>query len=155
MAMYHVSGVQRYVEAARADLSCSRRSVFSNCRWSRDVNRSTSRTALLHAVVSTFFLLTTIERMDPSCRLLRACSDKHLLRAHFQGKHPVTIRSTLTVFSQLAVAIVFDLGLNKQVAKEPPQLTCIPPPHLRPPQRPPRTMEERRAVLGTFVSLST
>jgi hypothetical protein len=50
---------------------------------------------------------------------------------------------------------VYDLGLNKPVAKDPPQLTCIPPPHLRPPQRPPRTMEERRAVLGTFVITST
>lgn len=72
-----------------------------------------------------------------------------------QGKHPVTIKATITIFCQLAVALVYDLGLNRQIAKDPPQLTCIPPVHMRPPQRPPRTLEECRAVLGTFVMIST
>lgn len=65
------------------------------------------------------------------------------------------IKSTLTIFSQLAVSLVYDLGLNKPVAPEPSQLSCIPPPHLRPPQREPRTNEERRAVLGTYLMVST
>lgn len=61
------------------------------------------------------------------------------------------MKSTITLFTQLAVAQVFDLGLNKPVASEPAQLACIPPPHLRPPPRPAHTMEERRAVLGTWL----
>lgn len=65
------------------------------------------------------------------------------------------IKTTMTILSQLVAALVFDLGLNKPVANEPAQLACIPPPHLKPPPRPPRTMEERRAVLGTFVRIST
>lgn len=71
------------------------------------------------------------------------------------GKHPVTIKATITIFAQLAVAMVYDLRLNTQVASDPPQLTCIPPVHMRPPKRPPRTLEECRAVMGTFVVIST
>jgi hypothetical protein len=71
------------------------------------------------------------------------------------GKHPVTIKATITIFAQLAVAMVYELRLNNQVASDPPQLTCIPPVHMRPPQRPPRTLEECRAVMGTFVVIST
>lgn len=71
------------------------------------------------------------------------------------GKHPVTIKATITIFAQLAVAMVYELRLNTQVASDPPQLTCIPPVHMRPPQRPPRTLEECRAVMGTFVVIST
>ncbi|KAM0708904.1 hypothetical protein Q7P35_002940 [Cladosporium inversicolor] len=75
--------------------------------------------------------------------------------AHMAGKHPVTIKATITIFAQLAVAMVYELRLNTQVASDPPQLTCIPPVHMRPPQRPPRTLEECRAVMGTFVVIST
>lgn len=71
-----------------------------------------------------------------------------------QGKHPVTFKTILNVCSQLASALVYDLGLDKPVAKELPQLTCIPPVHLRPAPRPPRSMEERRAVLGVYVTMS-
>ena len=93
-------------------------------------------------------------KLDASIDLLLALLC-YIHWAHFQGKHPVTIRTSITIFAQLALALVFDLGLNQPVAKDPPQLTCIPPPHLRPPPRQPRTMDERRAVLGTFVTVST
>jgi hypothetical protein len=75
--------------------------------------------------------------------------------AYLQGKHPVAIKATIITFSQLAIALVFDLGLNKTIGQDPPQISCIPPVHMRLPQRPPRTMEECRAVLGTFVLIST
>ncbi|KAF7595463.1 hypothetical protein BBP40_005799 [Aspergillus hancockii] len=57
----------------------------------------------------------------------------------------------LSAFTQLAIASVFDLGLNKPVPKETPvTINC----HRFPQPLEPRTMEERRAVLGCFLVTS-
>ncbi|KGO59266.1 Major facilitator superfamily domain, general substrate transporter [Penicillium expansum] len=57
----------------------------------------------------------------------------------------------LAVFTQLAISLVFDLGLNKPVPEETSRTS-----NLHKVSRPstPRTMEERRAVLGCFLVTS-
>ncbi|KAL9623477.1 MAG: hypothetical protein Q9160_002157 [Pyrenula sp. 1 TL-2023] len=61
-------------------------------------------------------------------------------------------RPFLAVFTQLSVSLVFDLGLNKPVPKDAPMMLCVDQKHLKPTT--PRTMEERRAVLGCFLITS-
>ncbi|KAH7333048.1 Zn(II)2Cys6 transcription factor [Rhexocercosporidium sp. MPI-PUGE-AT-0058] len=58
----------------------------------------------------------------------------------------------LSIFTQLAVSLVFDQGLNKQVRKDFRPLFCVKANFPRAPS--PRTMEERRAVLGCFLVTS-
>ncbi|PYH99003.1 hypothetical protein BO71DRAFT_343864 [Aspergillus ellipticus CBS 707.79] len=63
----------------------------------------------------------------------------------------------LTVFSELAKSVVFDLMINKSPASDRTSLLCLlqPNPDEAPPAPPIRTMEERRAVLGCFLLTST
>ncbi|KAI1642323.1 uncharacterized protein F4817DRAFT_353233 [Daldinia loculata] len=58
----------------------------------------------------------------------------------------------LSLFTQLAVSLVFDLGLTKPVLKDPELTLCWNRKHSRPAI--PRTMEERRAVLSCFLITS-
>lgn len=68
-------------------------------------------------------------------------------RANYQ----VHNKPFLAVFTQLAISLVFDLGLNKPVPEETSRTS-----NLHKVSRPstPRTMEERRAVLGCFLVTS-
>ena len=79
-------------------------------------------------------------------------SDTHdsFMRAHCQ-LHP---NPFLSVFTQLAMSLVFDLGLNRPVPKVTQMVPCIKDfsKYLKPPT--PRTNEERRAVLGCFLVTS-
>ncbi|KAH6675190.1 hypothetical protein B0J14DRAFT_653379 [Halenospora varia] len=68
--------------------------------------------------------------------------------AHRQGD----TKGFLSIFTQLAVSLVFDQGLNKQVRKDFRPLFCVKANFSRAPT--PRTMEERRAVLGCFLVTS-
>ncbi|KAG0650461.1 hypothetical protein D0Z07_2967 [Hyphodiscus hymeniophilus] len=65
--------------------------------------------------------------------------------AHFQ----IQTKPFLGLFNQLAMSMVFELKLNKPVAKDAEVLPCVREPYSKP--RPPRTQEERRAVLGCFL----
>ncbi|KAI0843906.1 hypothetical protein F5Y00DRAFT_249993 [Daldinia vernicosa] len=58
----------------------------------------------------------------------------------------------LSLFTQLAVSLVFDLGLTKPVLKDPDSTLCWNRKYSRPAT--PRTMEERRAVLSCFLITS-
>jgi hypothetical protein len=60
----------------------------------------------------------------------------------------------LSVFTQLTMSLVFDLGLNKPVPKVTQMMPCMKDfsKFLKPPT--PRTNEERRAVLGCFLVTS-
>ncbi|KAI0104437.1 hypothetical protein F4814DRAFT_452551 [Daldinia grandis] len=58
----------------------------------------------------------------------------------------------LTLFTQLAISLVFDLGLTKPVLKDPELTLCWNKKYSRPAI--PRTMEERRAVLSCFLITS-
>ena len=62
-------------------------------------------------------------------------------------------KHSLSIFTQLATSIVFELALNKPLPKETKALFCI---STQKYPRPPtvRTMEERRAVLGCFLITS-
>ncbi|KAK0634547.1 hypothetical protein B0T17DRAFT_513611 [Bombardia bombarda] len=73
------------------------------------------------------------------------------------SNYQVASKPCLTVFSQLAVSMVFELGLAKSETKpetttQPPNYPCGTLRYARP--RTPRTMEERRAVLGCFLATS-
>ncbi|KIM97022.1 hypothetical protein OIDMADRAFT_169794 [Oidiodendron maius Zn] len=57
----------------------------------------------------------------------------------------------LSVLIQLATSLVFDLGLNKPVSKETQVILCV---NKCSVPSTPRTMEERRAVLGCFLAAS-
>ncbi len=62
-------------------------------------------------------------------------------------------KPSLSVFTQLATSLVFDLGLNKPLSKDPQLSLCIS--SYKYPKSPTvRTMEERRAVLGCFLITS-
>ncbi|KAI9740059.1 MAG: hypothetical protein M1818_004810 [Claussenomyces sp. TS43310] len=58
----------------------------------------------------------------------------------------------LAAFTQIAMSLVFDLGLNKSVPKNGLVIPCVTQKYSKPPT--PRTMEERRAVLGCFLITS-
>ncbi|KAE9369122.1 hypothetical protein N431DRAFT_412898 [Stipitochalara longipes BDJ] len=58
----------------------------------------------------------------------------------------------LSVFTQLAASLVYDLGLNRPVPKDTQALPCLKEKFFKPTT--PRTMEERRAVLGCFLITS-
>ena len=62
-----------------------------------------------------------------------------------------------SLFSQLAMTMVFELGLNKSTSKDLPGVDCLSPFDQRkyPKQSTVRTMEERRALLGCFLITST
>lgn len=68
--------------------------------------------------------------------------------AHYQ----VHSKPFLTVFTQLAMSLVFEFGLNKPVPKDTQLVPCVKEKYSRHPT--PRTMEERRAVLGCFLVTS-
>jgi hypothetical protein len=69
-----------------------------------------------------------------------------------RGHYQACTKPFLALFSQLAMALIFDLGLNKPVFKDIPALPCVKEQTKR---STPRTMEERRAVLGCFLVTST
>ncbi|KAE8451746.1 hypothetical protein EG329_003203 [Mollisiaceae sp. DMI_Dod_QoI] len=58
----------------------------------------------------------------------------------------------LAIFAQLAMSLVFELQLNKPVPKDMEPLPCVRETRWKSPT--PRTMEERRAVLGCFLVTS-
>lgn len=58
----------------------------------------------------------------------------------------------VALFTQLAVSLVYDLGLNKPVPQHPPALCNLPDRNRG--LHSPRSMEERRAVLGCFLITS-
>ncbi|RAL14436.1 Zn(II)2Cys6 transcription factor [Aspergillus homomorphus CBS 101889] len=63
---------------------------------------------------------------------------------------------SLIMFSQLAIAVVYDLSLNKPTSTEMSLLLCLnPQPEGGPASPPTRFMEERRAVLGCFLLTSS
>ena len=62
-------------------------------------------------------------------------------------------KHSLSIFTQLATSIVFELALNKPLPKDTHTLLCIS--TQKYPKSPTvRTMEERRAVLGCFLITS-
>lgn len=75
---------------------------------------------------------------------------------HFRsrGKCQAEQQPALTAFGQLAMSLVFDLGLNKPVRKEPHIMSVFSPHCVRIPMSTVRSMEERRAVLGCFLMTS-
>ncbi|KAI9681082.1 MAG: hypothetical protein M1822_007156 [Bathelium mastoideum] len=68
--------------------------------------------------------------------------------AHYQ----TTSKPFLSVFTQLAMSLVFDLGLNKPIPKDMQIMPCVKEKYWKPSTS--RTMEERRAVLGCFLITS-
>lgn len=73
----------------------------------------------------------------------------------YRGTSHLPTKPYLSLFTQLAVSLVYDLGLNKSVTsalKEAHMVPCVCPPTR---SITPRTMEERRAVLSCFVISST
>lgn len=62
-------------------------------------------------------------------------------------------KPSLSVFTQLTMSLVFDLGLNKAPPKEVQTTLCV---NAHECPKPPtiRTMEQRRAVLGCFLPAS-
>ena len=77
----------------------------------------------------------------------------HILTTPFRISYEVHNKPSLSLFTQLATSLVFDLALNKPPRKESQMLLCI---NIQKHQKPPtvRTMEERRAVLGCFLITS-
>ncbi|KAJ5591583.1 uncharacterized protein N7459_001952 [Penicillium hispanicum] len=69
------------------------------------------------------------------------------------ANYKVHSKPFLALFTQLAVSLVFDLGLNRPVPEEAP---ALPSSIFKKCARPstPRTIEERRAVLGCFLTTS-
>lgn len=63
-------------------------------------------------------------------------------------------KPSLSLFTRLATSLVCDLGLNQPIHKGMPDAVCIAPMKYPPPRTAPRTMEERRAVLGCFLITS-
>ncbi|KAI4285157.1 MAG: hypothetical protein L6R35_004723 [Caloplaca aegaea] len=63
-------------------------------------------------------------------------------------------KPSLSVFTQLAVSLVYDLGLNRPVPRDNPLVALCIQSHNTPMIPTPRTMEERRAVLGCFLITS-
>jgi hypothetical protein len=59
----------------------------------------------------------------------------------------------MSLFSQLAVSLVYDLGLTKSVPRSKPENLWFNPKYSS--LITPRTMEERRAVLGCYLITST
>ncbi|PMD42861.1 hypothetical protein L207DRAFT_486635 [Hyaloscypha variabilis F] len=68
--------------------------------------------------------------------------------SHYQ----VNSKPFLSVFTQLAASLVYDLGLNMPVPKDIQIIPCLKERFMKPTT--PRTMEERRAVLGCFLITS-
>ncbi|MCJ1399412.1 hypothetical protein MMC11_002614 [Xylographa trunciseda] len=68
------------------------------------------------------------------------------------ANYQVHSKPFLAVFAQLAIALVFDLGLNKFVPKDTQVMPCMNQKYSKPTA--PRTMEERRAVLACFLITS-
>ncbi|MCJ1386882.1 hypothetical protein MMC17_010010 [Xylographa soralifera] len=68
------------------------------------------------------------------------------------ANYQVHTKPFLAIFTQLAISLVFDLGLNKFVPKDMQVMPCVNQKYLKPVT--PRTMEERRAVLGCFLITS-
>ena len=60
---------------------------------------------------------------------------------------------SLFVFTQLAISLVFDLGLNKPLEKYPQVALCVNSQD-HPKSLTVRTLEERRAALGCFLITS-
>ncbi|OTB10379.1 hypothetical protein K445DRAFT_253890 [Daldinia sp. EC12] len=68
------------------------------------------------------------------------------------GNYQIQREPFLTLFTQLAVSLVFDLGLTKPVPGDPELTICGNRKYARSATH--RTMEERRAVLGCFLATS-
>lgn len=89
------------------------------------------------------------------CRLRSLIGDVLKLNDKwFRGHYHVHDKPVITQATQLAMALVGNLGLNKPPLKEPKQIMlnldargCP----TKPFSPSPRTMEERRAVLGCFL----
>lgn len=69
--------------------------------------------------------------------------------AWFQYQTDGNAKSSFSTYLQLAISMVFDMGLNRPPGSR-KQPLCIGN-HQGGPPPPERTLEERRAVLGTFV----
>lgn len=67
--------------------------------------------------------------------------------------YQVQSRPSLSVFTQLATSLVFEVGLNKPLPEDPQVSLCINSQN-HPKSPTVRTMEERRAVLGCFLITS-
>jgi hypothetical protein len=94
-------------------------------------------------------LLTFIGWYD-SCDLPNSIS---VLTLHFRGHFQFYAKPFLAAFTQLAMSLVFDLGLNKPVLKDMHPVPCLKDKTCSRPSGP-RTMDERRAVLGCFLITS-
>ncbi|KAL9094342.1 MAG: hypothetical protein Q9165_003483 [Trypethelium subeluteriae] len=106
-------------------------------------SKSTSQQQILGAKIRQTIAQEVVIQSEKSIDLLLGLL-VFMSWAHYQAHS----KPFLAVFAQLAMSLVFELGLNKPVPGEAQVAPCVKEKYLKPPT--PRTMEERRAVLGCF-----
>ncbi|KAL4787633.1 hypothetical protein BJX76DRAFT_354113 [Aspergillus varians] len=114
-------------------MAVSSRSTAKQQAWSHRIRQIVSQQMVMHSEKSIDLLLG-------------------LLTIVGWANYQVHAKPFLSLFTQLAVSLVFDLGLNKPVHDETTVAHC-PKSRARRPAIP-RSMEERRAVLGCFLMTS-
>jgi hypothetical protein len=112
----------------------------------RNLTRQASLGIEIRRVLGREMLFEATKSLDLLLGLLVYCSWSHF---YIYSKH---IKSTSI---QLAMALAFDLGITRPVPSEPRHTLVLPTTNAEKgpniPRRAPRTMEERRAVLGLFL----
>lgn len=112
----------------------------------KNLTRQASLGLEIRRVLGREMLFEATKSLDLLLGLLVYCSWSHF---YIYSKH---IKSTSI---QLAMALAFDLGITRPVSSEPRHTLVLPTTNAEKgpniPRRAPRTMEERRAVLGLFL----